>query len=116
MNVTIYHNKRCSTSRKGLAILEEMELDIKVRLYLQEPFTREELKLILEELGITAEDLVRKKEKLYKDNFAQKKYTNEEWIDILIENPRLIERPIVSYNGRAVIGRPLEKINEVLGR
>ena len=112
--VTIYHNKSCGTSRKGLSLIEDISIKPKIRLYLNDPFTKEELKEVITELGIKPEELVRKKEQIYKDNYSQKQYTDDEWIQIMLDNPRLIERPIVVYHNKAVIGRPIEKISELL--
>ena len=81
--------------------------------YMVEVPTQKEIREILKMLGLKAEDLVRKKESLYKEKYADKKLTNDQWIKILSENPILIERPIVVKDGKAVIGRPIEKIKEL---
>lgn len=112
--ITIYHNPRCTKSREGLCFLEDLNENIIIRKYLEEPFTKDELKNVLDKLGITADELVRKKEKIWVENFKNKTLTNEELINIMIENPKLIERPIVVKGNKAVVARPKEKINDLL--
>lgn len=112
--ITIYHNPRCTKSREGLCILEELNEEITVRKYLEEPFAVEELKDVIEKLNIKPIELVRTKEKIWIDHFKNKKLSDEELIKILIENPKLIERPIIVKGNKAVIGRPKEKIQEIL--
>lgn len=113
-NLTIYHNPRCSKSRGALKILEEKGLSPDVRYYLKEALSEEELKFLLNKLGIRAEDLVRKGEKLYKEQYKGKTLSEAEWIHVLTEHPRLIERPIVIKGNKAVIGRPPEKVMELI--
>ncbi|MCB0585242.1 MAG: arsenate reductase (glutaredoxin) [Phaeodactylibacter sp.] len=110
----IYHNPRCRKSRETLAILEGKGVNPDIVLYLETPPGREELKNILKMLGIKASGLVRKGEKIYKENFKGKSLSEEEWVDVLVENPKLIERPIVVEGKKAVIGRPPEKVLELL--
>jgi arsenate reductase len=88
--------------------------EVKTVEYLIEIPTQNEIKEILKMLGLKAEQLVRKKESLYKEKYEGRKISNAEWIKILSQNPILIERPIVVSNGKAIIGRPLEKILEIL--
>lgn len=110
----IYHNPRCSKSRQGLAILEASGADFEVVKYLDHPPTFQELTEILGLLGITPIDLVRKNEAIWKEHFKGKELSYDEIITAMIENPKLIERPIVINNGRAVIGRPPEDIETIL--
>jgi len=110
----IYHNPRCSKSRQGLAILEESKLEFEVVNYLKTPSTKEELTEILELLKISPIDLVRKNEAIWKENYKGKNLTDNQVIDAMVENPKLIERPIVINNGKAVIGRPPELIKTIL--
>lgn len=112
--IKIYHNSRCSKSRSACSILEEKGVEAEVIEYLKTPPSAEELKELLQMLGMKASDLVRKGESLYKENFAGKDYSETEWLNILAENPILIERPIVVKGNKAVIGRPTEKILELL--
>lgn len=110
----IYHNPRCRKSRETLAILEGKGLKPEIVSYLESPPSREELKAILKMLGISASELVRKGEQVYKDHFKGKTLTEEEWLDALLQYPKLIERPIVVKGKKAVIGRPPEKVEELL--
>jgi len=110
----IYHNNRCSKSRNTLKIIEEAGVDIEIVNYLLSPPSKEELKHILDLLDLPADQLIRKGEAIFKENFKGKQFSNDEWIDIMIENPKLIERPIVVHNGKAVIGRPPENVNLLL--
>jgi len=110
----IYHNPRCSKSRQGLAILEEAKVKFETIQYLENPVSREELKYIIKLLGISPIDLVRKTEIIWKENFKGKTLTDSEIIIAMLENPKLIERPIVINNGKAVIGRPPELIKTIL--
>ena len=110
----IYHNPRCSKSRQGLAILEETKLDFEVINYLNTPSTKKELVEILELLKISPIDLVRKNEAIWKENYKGKTLTDNQVIDAMVSNPKLIERPIVINNNKAVIGRPPELIKSIL--
>ncbi|MEZ5017910.1 MAG: arsenate reductase (glutaredoxin) [Flavipsychrobacter sp.] len=113
-DVTIFHKTTCSTSKKALQLLMENKVMPKIRLYVDEPPTQVELKALLKKLGLKAEDIVRKKEKLYKEEYAGKQLTQAEWIRVLSKNPILIERPIVIKGDKAVVGRPPEKVLEIL--
>lgn len=108
--MTIYHNPRCSKSRQTLKLLEENGVDPDVVLYLNDIPSKTELKEILKKLNISAEELVRKGEKDYKENFKGKNLSEEEWIEALIKFPKLIERPIVVKGDKALIGRPPESV------
>jgi arsenate reductase (glutaredoxin) len=114
--ITIYHNPGCSRSNASLCILEEYEAGAEVINYLVTPPTREELKELLRKLGMRAEDIVRKTEPLYLEKFEGKRLSEEEWLKALAENPILIERPIVVKGYKAVLGRPPEKVMELLGK
>ncbi len=111
---TLYHNPRCSKSRQALQILEEKGETIEVVRYLDNPPTAQELKQVLELLGIKAIDLVRKNEAEWKENYKGKNLSEEEIINALIAHPKLIERPIAINGTHAVIGRPPEKVLEIL--
>lgn len=111
---TIYHNPKCSKSRATLALLKEHGVEPKVVEYLKTPPTKTELKGIIDKLGIEPEQLVRKGEEIYKTKYAGRKLTASQWIDAMIENPILIERPIVVSGSRAVLGRPPENVEKLL--
>jgi len=107
----IYHNPRCSKSRQALAMLQEAGSEVEIFEYLKTPPTPDELADVISKLGITSEQLVRKKEALFKELGLHKRtLTEEQWIQVLCKNPKLIERPIVISGNRAVVGRPPELI------
>ena len=112
---TIFHNPRCSKSRAAVDLLESREIDFDVVKYLEAPPSEEELERIVKMLGIDPEQLVRKGEKRFKElALGDRRLSDKEWISILSANPKLIERPIVVHDGRAAIGRPIQKIIDIL--
>ena len=113
-DVRIYHNPRCSKSRSACSILQEHGIGAEVREYLKQPPSREELAELLRMLGMKPEQIVRKGEAIYKEQYADRALTDDEWLDALAANPILIERPIVVKGNRAVLGRPPEKVLELL--
>lgn len=110
----IFHNPRCSKSRQALSILTDNNVDIKIIEYLKDSPTKDELKSILYKLNKKPLDIIRKGEAIYKDLFKGKEFTNEEWIDIMVQNPKLIERPIVFDENNAIIGRPPELVKQFI--
>lgn len=110
----IYHNPRCQKSRLTLGLLEEKKEEVEIIEYLKTPPSKPELKEIVRMLGISAEDLIRKGEDIYKDIYKGKTLSEEEWLDAMVENPKLIERPIVLKNGKAALGRPPEQVLDIL--
>jgi arsenate reductase len=110
----IYHNPRCGKSREGLAILQESKQSFEIINYLENRLSTAELTEIIKLLGISPIDLVRKNEVIWKENFKGKNLSNSEIIIAMVENPKLIERPIVINNGKAAIGRPPELIKSIL--
>lgn len=110
----IYHNPRCSKSRETLQIIQDAGVTVEIIDYLKKIPTKEELILVLMQLDMQPEELLRKGEAIYKERFKGKNFTNEEWIQIMIENPKLIERPIVIKGNKAIIGRPPETVKELL--
>ena len=112
--ITIYHNNRCSKSRQGLQILETSGKNFEVAKYLEDIPTKEELSTIIDQLGISPIDLVRKNEAIWKENYKGMELSNAALIEAMIAHPKLIERPIVINNGKAIIGRPPEKILEII--
>ena len=112
--ITIYHNPKCSKSRETLALLRDRGVEPRVVEYLKTPPTAEQLRAIVRKLGITAEQLVRKGEDIYKAKYAGKALTETQWVEALVTHPILIERPIVVRGTRAAIGRPPEIILELL--
>ena len=112
--IKIYHNPRCSKSRQGLEILNNTGKEFEIVNYINEPFTIKQLTDIVKMLNIEPIDLVRKNEAIWKSEYKSKILTNQEIIEAMVKNPKLIERPIVVNNKKAVIGRPSEKIKEIL--
>lgn len=110
----IWHNPRCRKSREALNILEDRNEEHEVFLYLETPPSKGELMEVLQLLGIKALDLIRRGESIFKENYKGKELSDNEWVDVMIANPKLIERPIVIKNGKAVIGRPPESVLEIL--
>lgn len=112
--IKIYHNKNCSKSCAALALLEKREEKTEIVSYLEHPPTSEELTSILKLLNLSPLELVRKNEPIFKQQFENRVHSDQEWINILIANPILIERPIIVRGDKAVIGRPIERILELL--
>lgn len=110
----IYHNPRCSKSRQTLDIIRQSGAEPEIIQYLKTPPTADELHKLLGALKLDAEQIIRKGEKLYKEKFKGKKFDNDTWIRVLVENPTLIERPIVVKGEKAVLGRPPENVNQLL--
>ncbi len=111
----IYHNPRCSKSRETLALLEAKGLAPKVVEYMKEPPSADELKAILKKLKMAPRDLMRKGEAVYKElRLDNEKLTDEKLIGAMVENPILIERPIVVMGAKARIGRPPESVLDIL--
>ena len=113
--VTIYHNSRCSKSRGACDILSAKGIQTEVVEYLKTPLAEAEISDLLIKLDMKASELVRKGEAVFKNQFSNKNYSEAEWLSILAENPILIERPIVVMGDKAVIGRPPEKILQLIG-
>lgn len=115
MSIKIYHNPRCSKSRQTLALLEENGAQADVIEYLKNAPTKQELKSVLSLLSISPRDLMRKGESVYKElNLKDASLSDEQLIQAMLDNPILIERPIVLANGKAAIGRPPESVLDIL--
>jgi arsenate reductase len=103
----IFYKNTCSTCRNALAFIKENTKEqVEIIEYMKEAPTQKELTDIIRMLGIKPELLVRRKEKLYKEEYKDKKLTGRQWIKAMAENPQLIERPIVIKGDKAIIGRP----------
>ncbi len=115
--IIVWHNPRCRKSREGLAAAEktakEKGLNLEIRKYLDNPPTEQELKKVLQWLGIKPIELVRTKETVWKENFKGKEMTDEQIIKAMVQYPKLIERPVVIYNDKAVLARPADKVLEL---
>ncbi len=114
MKATIYHNPRCSKSRQTLAILEEQEVDIEIIEYLQNAPDKKTLIKILKQLGMAPSALLRTGEAVFKELNLEDNPDDDAILDAMIENPVLIERPIVLANDKACIGRPPESVLDIL--
>lgn len=110
----IYHNPRCSKSRQTLALIQEKGVEPEVVLYLDKIPTVDEMKNLLAKLGISPMQLIRKGEKDWKENYKGKELSDEQLIEAMIAHPKLIERPIVVKDNKAVLGRPPENVLELI--
>ena len=109
----IYHNPRCSKSRQTLALIKEAGIEPEIVEYLKDVPTAAEIKDLLMKLNLKATDILRKGEAIYKEKFKGKEFTEDEWIQIMTEYPKLIERPIVVKGNKAVLGRPPENVKQL---
>ncbi len=111
----IYHNPRCSKSRQTLALIREAGVEPEIVEYLQTPLTAEELDKILKLLSLEPQDLMRRGEAIYRElGLGERKLSRDEAIALMVEHPKLIERPIVVKGRKAVIGRPPENVRDLL--
>ncbi|MCB2264189.1 MAG: arsenate reductase (glutaredoxin) [Candidatus Thiosymbion ectosymbiont of Robbea hypermnestra] len=115
MTITLYHNPRCSKSRRTLELLRDRGIEPRILKYLETPPDPATLERLLEQLGLEPRELMRKQEKEYKENeLANPALTREELIAAMVAHPKLIERPILVKDDRAVLGRPPEAVLELL--
>lgn len=112
--IKIYHNPRCTKSREGLKILEKSGQNFEVIKYLEDIPSKKELKEIIRVLGIKPEQLLRKNEAIWKENFKGKTLSDDQVLDAMIQYPKLIERPIIINENKAVIGRPSQNILKII--
>jgi arsenate reductase len=110
----IWHNPRCKKSRETLKRIEDAGYTPQVRKYIEQPPSERELSHVLKMLGIKPFDLIRKTEKLYKEKFKGKDLSGHEWVSIMTLNPKLIERPVVIDDNKAILGRPPENVDVLL--
>ncbi len=111
---TIYHNPRCRKSRETLAILEEQKEEFTIIKYLETPPSEKELTEMIKLLGISPLELVRKNETIWKESYKGKELSDNQLIEVMAKNPILIERPIVIKGKKAIIGRPPQKVIDIL--
>ena len=112
--VTIWHNPRCSKSREALKLLEEKGVEVEVFKYLDEEITKEDIKKLLEMIGAKPRDIMRTKESIYKELGLKDVDDDEKLIEAMVKHHKLIERPIVIKDGKAIIGRPPTKVLELV--
>ena len=114
MNLKIYHNPRCRKSREALQYLEVTKQSFDIINYIDKRLSKAEIEQLLKELGYQPEELIRKNEAIWKEQYKGKDLSVDELVSALSENPKLIERPIISNGKSAVIARPLEKLIDFL--
>ena len=114
-DMTLYHNPRCSKSRETLKLLQANNVEPNIRLYLENPPNREELLAVLNKLNISPRQLLRNSEQAYKDNnLKDTSLTDEQLINAMLTEPKLIQRPIAIKGDKAVIGRPPEDVLQLV--
>jgi arsenate reductase len=111
--IKIYHNPRCKKSRAGLEYLKSKGVEFEIVEYLKSPITEDEFKDILMKLNLKPQDMIRTQEDIYKKQFKGKNFTDDEWVKIMVENPKLIKRPIVVKDYKAVWADPPENMDEL---
>lgn len=111
--IEVYHNPRCRKSREACALLDSKGVSYNIREYLKDSPDQSEVKGLLQKLNIPAEQLIRKTEAVFKEEYKGKSLTEDEWIEAMVKHPKLIERPIVIKGDQAVVGRPPENIQKL---
>jgi arsenate reductase len=111
---TIWHNPKCSKSREALSLLEAHECEKEIIRYLETTPSKEEIKNVLKMLGVSARELMRTKEEIYKELELKSQQDEEKLIDAMVQHPKLIERPIIIKDGKAIIARPPELLEDFL--
>ena len=112
--ITIYHNPRCAKSRQGVAFLKEHGVEFKEQKYLDAGLRLNELESIIKKLKIKPIELIRKSEAIWKSNYKGKTLSDNAILSAMVAHPKLMERPIILNNNKAVIGRPTENILKIL--
>jgi arsenate reductase len=110
----IYHNPRCAKSRHALTELQHCKVDVEVVDYQLNPMSKIELQALVQLLALKPSQIVRKGEELYKTAFKDKQISEDEWLDILVQYPKLIERPIIVNGNKAIIGRDAIELTKFL--
>jgi len=113
MPIKVFHNTRCKKSRAGLEHLQSKTDNLEIIQYLKEGISQDEIKEIVLKLNISPSDLVRTQEDYYKKELKGKSFTDEEWIQIISENPKLLKRPVVLTKHGGVLGDPPENIDKL---
>lgn len=111
--IKIYHNPRCKKSRAGLQYLEAKKVDFELIEYLKNPIDEKEFEDILMKMNVTPFDMIRTQEEIYKKQFKGKEFNDQEWIKIMLENPKLIKRPIIVKEYKAVWADPPENMDDL---
>lgn len=110
---TIYHNPKCKKSREALERLQELNYEPNIVKYLDNPPSPETLQDVIQKAGLTVHDIIRKEEKQFKEEFKGKELSDKEWLKVLTENPKLIQRPLVVYGDKACLARPKEELEKI---
>ena len=113
--IKVFHNNRCSKSRQALALVHDLADDVEIVDYMNNPVGKNDLVQVLSSLGMTAKELLRKGEADYKLHIKGKDLSDDQIIDLMLKYPKLIERPIVIYKGKAIVARPPELVNDFIG-
>ena len=111
--LTLYHNPRCRKSRAGLQYVIDRKMEHRVREYLKEPLTEKELSTLVMKLNVKPVELVRTQEEYFRKSLKGLKLNDGEWIKVMVEYPKLIRRPIVEGKYKAVVGDPVENIDNL---
>ena len=112
--LNVYEKPTCTTCRKMVKLLNEKGIEFEKINYYIDPFTKNKLKTLLKKLGLQPSELLRKNDKAYKElDLKNKNYTEAQILDLMVENHDLVQRPIVEYGNKAVLGRPIEKVDEL---
>lgn len=111
--LTIYHNPRCKKSRAGLQYVIDNNKAYQVREYLKDPLSEAELTSLVMKLHVKPFELIRTQEEYFRKELKGLNFNNEEWIKVMVENPKLIHRPIVEAKYKAVVGDPVENIDNL---
>lgn len=113
--IIIYHKQTCTKSRQGLKYLESKGVEFEVVKYHETPLSKSKLKSLLKKMNMKPAELLRKKEKVYKEiDFKNNDYTDDQIIEFMIKEPNLMERPIIEKGNKAVVARPTERIDEII--
>ena len=113
--ITIYQKPTCSTCRQAVQLLQESGKPFKAVNNYEKPFTKAQLKSLLKKTGLSPKDILRTKEDIYKElGLAKKDLSDDEWLDVLVAHPDLIQRPIVEKGEKAILARPAETVKELL--
>jgi arsenate reductase len=114
-DVTIYQKPTCSTCRQAVQLLKESGKPFTAINYYEKPFTKAQLKNLLKKAKLSPKDILRTKEDIYKElGLAKKNLSDDEWLDVLVAHPDLIQRPIVEKGDQVILARPAESVNELL--
>lgn len=112
--ILVYHNGECSKCKELTEILPAKVLPVDYKFYLHEPLTITELKVLLQKLQLPATALLRQSEPLFAAQYEGKQFTDDEWLQIIVDHPVLLQRPIVVFDDKAIIARPPAKVLEIL--